>query len=199
MSWRDRERFLERDTVIREANMQLLQGEELPPDLAEQFFSGVAQIAARTALRKGASGDLVDDVVGDTLLKVFEAMRNGRCIPGDSPMAAYVSRAAGWNTINLGKAARNRREEYLEEFVPPKRPETWPPRPVEYEVEMRMYLEQLGVAVGDLPDNQRGIVAMLPYFTHEEICERLGLTDSALRNRIYRARQTLLENLGGSW
>lgn len=200
MFWKDNERYPERDEAIREANWRLARGEELASNLAGQYYSGVAQVAARAALRAGAEEDLVDDLVAATVLRVFEAMKSGKCVPMNGPMAAYVSTVARRITINVGKRqkVRDRREVRFDD-IPPEPSVTWPPRPVEYEAEMNLYLERLGVAIDSLPESQQSVMRMLPGWAHGEICGMLEINDSALRNRIYRARQTLTGELDQSW
>mgnify|MGYP002260189399 CR=1 FL=1 len=96
--------------------------------------------------------------------------------------------------INWGKheAVRGRRIARL------RRREIRLERPVEVQAEMRMMWEEVEKVMTILPELQHEVMRLLPTHIHSQICAGLGISDQALRNRLYRAR-ALLERARREW
>lgn len=197
--------FVERDTILRTFCQALQAKEKIPDELVDGFDASVRQIAARKALRIGLSGDAVDEVVSETMVKILGAMVSGRLVPQNAPMAAYISTQAGWIAINLEKCTgvRRRREVPLEltlgeRPVRPKRTLRIS-RPVEDAVERRLELEQAEKAMENLIPHQAEVMKMVATnYSREEIRKTLGLTDCAFRNVLYRSRRELKEGINNA-
>lgn len=192
------ELFVERDKILRTFCQALQAKEEIPDELVDGFDASVRQIAARKALRKGLSGDAIDEVVSETVVRIFGAVVSGKFVPGSAPMAAYISNQAGWIAINLEKhtGVRRRREAPFEltlgeKFVGSKRT-LGVSRPVEDAVERRLEVEEAEKAIGKLNPYQAKVMKMVAAnHTREETRQTLGLTDSAFRNVLYRSRREM--------
>lgn len=196
-----RELFVERDKILRTFCQALQAKNEIPDELASGFDTSVRQIAARKALRKGLSGDVVDEVVSETMVKIFGSMTSGKFVPKNAPMAAYISTQAGWIAINLEKrtGVQRRREEPLELTLGdrPVRPKKTLAisRPVEEAVERRLEMTEVKEAIEKLNSYQAKVMRIVSTHTREEICQILGLTDSAFRNVLYRSRREIKERI----
>lgn len=197
------ELFVERDRILRTFCQALQAKDKILDELAEEFDASVRQIAARKALRKGLSGDAINEVVSETMVRFFGAIVSGRFVPQDAPVAAYISRQAGWIAINLEeRTGVRRRREVPFELVMGERP-AWPgkknsggvSRPVEEIVERRLRVEEAEAAIERLNPYQAEVMRMAANYSREEICERLGLTDSALRNVFYRSRKEIKQGV----
>jgi len=66
-------------------------------------------------------------------------------------------------------------------------------------IDRRRVLEALEKALAELPDEQREAVVLRDRLelTYEEAAETLGISVAALKSRLFRARATLRERLGG--
>lgn len=188
------ERFPERDHALRMFAYAILTGQLVTDGQAENYCNSVEEVASRKAWRGGADINSVPDVVAETQLRVFGAIKEEKLVLGDTPVAAYVGTVAKRVWINMSKrqGVRDRRETPLGDERSWTRSKKWPPeRVVEDKTMWKMAIEQVEQAIDLLPDSQRAIVKLLPTHTHVEICDLLGITDKVLRNRLFRARQKL--------
>jgi RNA polymerase sigma factor (sigma-70 family) len=192
-----RERFVERDTALKEFASAWVVGGGITEQLQEEFMGFCGQIASRKCLRMNIRGERLDETVAQVQFAFIVAIATGRFVITDAPAASYVSTLTRNEIIGRAskdKAQGNWIEKILEEHKLPRAK-----RPVEEEVIIRESLRQVEAALDGLSPEQRRVVLMLAAgYTHPEICGHLQITDQILRNRIFRARQKLKEILAGS-
>lgn len=170
---------------------------EVEEELQTDFLTYCGQVASRKCLRMNIRDDRLDDVVAEVQFKFLVAIALGNYVVTDAPVAGYVSTITQNEIINTGKkqkAKSNWVERYVNEFKIKRVNRS--PRPVEEEVIETEALSEIFEVIVDLtPEQQEPILLLAKGASHAEICSELGITDLAMRNRIYRARKTLREAL----
>jgi RNA polymerase sigma-70 factor (ECF subfamily) len=191
------ERFVYRDTVLRSFVANWTTNVAVSPDLQQEFLGYFGQIVARKCLRMGMRGEGLVDTLDKVRLEFITAVDKGNYMMTEAPVASYLSTLTRNSILNEQKkrrAANNWIGKQEQEMVLPKSE-----RPVEEEVDSREGIRIICKIVEDLPEKQKEPIVLLAQgFTHEEICETLGISDRALESRLYRARQTLSTKLPGS-
>jgi RNA polymerase sigma-70 factor (ECF subfamily) len=142
----------------------------------------------RIARSYEANGALVDEIVQDIYLALWEALPRFR---GDAELRTFVVRVAHNRAItHVAKEARRPRSVELDDALPD--PATTPHQAVEHD-EARGRLER---AVAQLPLGQRLVVTLaLEGFSPEEIAGVLGIGISAASVRLHRAKASLQQLL----
>lgn len=192
------ELFLERDKVLRDFSVAFVTDPEaIEPELAVAFENAVGQIAARKALRMGCSGETVTEVVREVLGDFISHIADQSFIATDAPVASYLSQATQWRVLymNARDSVRDRHEQtdtdesFIDRSISTVR------RPVEEQAEWNFAVDEVQGAIDHLSQEQQQVLKLTPFYSHNEICIQLGITDSALRNRLMRARRSLREDL----
>lgn len=165
-------------------------------------FSGIVRATYddtySLALRLTGNAADAEDVAQDTYLKVFKHLRRFR---GDAQLATWLHRI----TVNCASnvTAKRRRVRHHEEFAPDaglRAPASDPASdPVELATagDLRTRLE---AAVEALPNKLRSVVILRDVrgMSHEAIAAELGISESAAKVRLHRARLRLRQELFGS-
>jgi RNA polymerase sigma-70 factor (ECF subfamily) len=133
---------------------------------------------------------MVNDAFQDTFVKVFTRKElftdaaNGR---------AWLYRIATNTCLNQHRYNKRHPTEELDETISSVDPKTQPDFGTEQE-SLRNSLER---AVAKLPLELREpfMLRELDEFSYEEVAEQLGITVAACRQRVYRAKQILREEL----
>jgi len=180
--------------VVHEAAGQRsgLAGEFLAYFIGDVLRLGHHRISAEMR-RHLDSGDLVQSVLGDLWPRLREVRFESR-----ASFLALLRMRTGWKAIDKVRAQgaiegdEERREELAEvgKWMP-----DGSPTPLEH-VEARDDLDQLVLVLMQLPDADRRLLTMqLKGWSVERIAGEVGITRSAARKSLYRARQRAQEFL----
>ena len=139
------------------------------------------------ALRMVADRHLAYDVAQDTFVRAWRAIGRFR---GDAQFSTWIHRV----TVNTALTHRDRRsrtraDSLEEDFREPEAEGLSPERAAE-SAEIRPHLEAALVA---LPDTLRAVVVLKDVYdwTHADIAGELGITVTAAKVRLHRARRRL--------
>ena len=148
------------------------------------------------ALRLTGNEEDARDVVQDTYLRVMKGIRRFR---GDSALSTWLYRVTAntaYTFLQRSKKHRARPLSEVEDVTP--LPDTSLDRPDDA-VLARELRERLQEAVSDLPPAYRSVVVLKDIYglSHEEIAESLGISVTACKVRLFRARRRLREVLFG--
>jgi len=139
-----------------------------------------------------------EDVLQETFLNAFRALGSFR---GDSSFSTWIYRIATNNALMKIRKAGRTYTEFAEEIPPPEmmrdRPYSWfeqNPREAFLEKEL---VETLNKAVNELPEKYRAIFLLrdVEGFSTQRAAEVLGISESAAKSRLHRARMYLREFL----
>lgn len=159
----------------------------------DDFMSEHRNRVYGVALRVVSDPDLAADVVQETFLRAWRGLGRFR---GDSSLSTWLHRI----TINTALTARRRAArssgpslDTVDELVAEATPYVDPERRGEV-LDLRMRLEQ---ALDKLPSGQRVVVVLkdVEGWSHTEIADRLGITESAAKVRLHRAHRRLAHYL----
>jgi RNA polymerase sigma-70 factor (ECF subfamily) len=173
------------------------------PDLLERARSGdreafeelVRDTHAATytlALRLTGNEEDAHDVAQEAYLRAYRGIRRFR---GDAQFSTWMYRiTANCAATHLGKRARHRHEELDDDtVVVDERPEVDP----QLAADAGALREQLQAELADLPPRLRAVVVLRDVYdlTHSDIAHELGISESAAKVRLHRARRRLRERL----
>ncbi len=132
------------------------------------------------------------DVAQEAYLRAFRALKRFR---GDARFSTWMYRiTANCASTHLSRRSRGRHDELAEEdAVVDERPESDP----EGMAEAGLLRDRVTEALGDLPDILRAVVVLRDVYDlpHDAIASELGITESAAKVRLHRARRKLRERL----
>lgn len=140
------------------------------------------------AYRLTGNPDDASDVVQDAYVRAYRAIRRFR---GDSSFSTWMYRiTSNCASTHLSRRSRQRTEELSDDvLIADLRPEQDPSLRAEAAV-LRHHIDR---AIRALPDRLRQVVVLrdLHDLSHSEIAAELGITTSAAKVRLHRARQRL--------
>jgi RNA polymerase sigma-70 factor, ECF subfamily len=140
------------------------------------------------------TGDEEDarDVVQETYLRAFRGIERFR---GDAQFTTWLYRiTANCASTHLGRRAKHRHEELsVDDPLPDGRPEVDPGHRAENEA----LRSRLRTAIDRLPPRLRAVVVLRDVYDlpHEAIADELGISETAAKVRLHRARRRLREEL----
>ncbi|MCA1692384.1 MAG: RNA polymerase sigma factor [Acidimicrobiales bacterium] len=140
------------------------------------------------------TGDEEDarDVVQDAYFRAFRSIKRFR---GDARFSTWMYRiTANCAATHMAKRSKSRHEELSnEEPIADPRPEVDP----EVMAEAGALRHQVSDALAELPPKLRAVVVLRDIYDlpHEAIASELGITESAAKVRLHRARHKLRERL----
>jgi RNA polymerase sigma-70 factor (ECF subfamily) len=140
------------------------------------------------------TGDEEDarDVVQEAYLRAFRGLRRFR---GDAQFSTWMYRiTANCASTQLGKRRRHRHEELVDDDpVPDQQPLNDP----QQRADAAALRDRLNVALADLPPKLRAVVVLRDVYDlpHEDIAAELGISESAAKVRLHRARRKLRDQL----
>ena len=147
------------------------------------------------------TGDEEDarDVVQDAYLRAFRGIKRFR---GDAQFSTWMYRiTANCAATHLGRGARHRHDELTDDApLADDRPEADP----QVSADAGALRERVQDAIADLPPRLRSVVVLRDVYdlAHTDIAAELGISESAAKVRLHRARRKLRERLfplaGGS-
>jgi RNA polymerase sigma-70 factor (ECF subfamily) len=140
------------------------------------------------------TGDEEDarDVVQEAYLRAFRGLKRFR---GDAQFSTWMYRiTANCAATYLGKRSRHRHDELTDDLGVSDDRETVNP---EIQVETGALRDRLQVALRTLPPRLRAVVVLRDIYDlpHEAIAAELGISESAAKVRLHRARRKLREDL----
>ncbi len=148
------------------------------------------------ALRVVSDPDLAADVAQETFIRAWRGLARFR---GEAAIGTWLHRIAVNTALTARhRAARNRGTplDSIDEVVAEATPEADPERRGEV-LDLR---RRLAAALDTLPEGQRAVVVLkdVEGWTHTEIADRLGITESAAKVRLHRAHRRLAQHLGAT-
>lgn len=153
-------------------------------ELVRQTHAGTYALARRLV----TDPDDARDVAQEAYLRAFRSIRKFR---GDAQFSTWMHRiTANCASTYLSRKRRHRHDELDEEVaVPDLNPDNDPVA----QADARLLRDRLELALGDLAPRLRAVVVLrdLYDFNHAEIAEELGISESAAKVRLHRARRQL--------
>ncbi|MDW3220719.1 MAG: sigma-70 family RNA polymerase sigma factor [Acidimicrobiales bacterium] len=144
------------------------------------------------ALRLTSDEEDARDVVQDAYLRAYRGLDRFR---GDAQFSTWLYRiVANCASTATGKRARHRHEELPDESsVAELRPDFDPA----IQADVAGLRDELDQAIGDLPPRLRAVVVLRDVYDmpHEDIADELGISVSAAKVRLHRARRRLRERV----
>ncbi len=132
------------------------------------------------------------DVVQESYLRAYRGLKRFR---GDAQFSTWLYRiTANCAATQLGKRSRTRHDELLDDApLADERPEADPAA----QADAGALRDRLQVALGELPPRLRAVVVLRDVYDlpHEAIAAELGISESAAKVRLHRARRKLRERL----
>ena len=140
------------------------------------------------------TGDEEDarDVVQESYLRAFRGLKRFR---GDAQFTTWLYRiTANCASTHLGRRARHRHDELIDDAPLADLDASHDPQA---QVESNATRERLTVALRELPPRLRAVVVLRDVYDlpHEAIAAELGISESAAKVRLHRARKKLREGL----
>lgn len=153
-------------------------------ELVRRTYGDVFRLAVRLT---GNEAD-ASDVVQDTYVRAFRGLRRFR---GDAQFSTWLYRIA--SNCASSFTARRSRQRCDSLSVVEGVAETDPDRDPTLRAEATTLRQTIERALEDLPQRLRAVVVLrhLEDLSHREIAERLGISESATKVRLHRARTTL--------
>jgi RNA polymerase sigma-70 factor (ECF subfamily) len=161
-------------------------------DAFDELVRRTHRDAYRLALRLTADAEDARDVVQDAYLRAYKGLRRFR---GDAQFSTWLYRiTANCAATHAGRRARHRHDLLdADTVVVDVRPESDPATTAEVDAMRR----DLDAAIAELPDRLRAVVVLRDVYDlpHEAIAAELGISVSAAKVRLHRARLRLRERV----
>jgi RNA polymerase sigma-70 factor (ECF subfamily) len=177
------------DVELSELVVAARDGDQLAfEQLVKATYAGTYTLAYRL------TGDEEDarDVVQESYLRAFRGLKRFR---GDAQFTTWLYRiTANCASTHLGRRTKHRHDELLDDSPIA---ETNPDFDPEARPDATALRERLNVALRDLPPRLRAVVVLRDVYDlpHEAIAAELGISESAAKVRLHRARRKLREHL----
>ena len=144
------------------------------------------------ALRLTANEEDARDVVQDAYLRAYKGIKKFR---GDALFTTWLYRiTANCANTALAKRKRHRHEDIDDQIaIFDDRPESDP----EERADAALLRDRVSAALTHLPPKLRAVVVLRDVYDlpHEQIAEELGISETAAKVRLHRARRQLRERL----
>ncbi|MGQ0742939.1 MAG: RNA polymerase sigma factor [Acidimicrobiales bacterium] len=144
------------------------------------------------ALRLTANAEDARDVTQEAYLRAFRSLRRFR---GDARFSTWMYRiTANCASSHMSRRSRRRHEELIDDEAPAdERPEVNP----EMMAEVGSLRDQVNAALAELPPALRAVVVLRDVYDlpHGAIATELGISETAAKVRLHRARRKLRERL----
>ena len=144
------------------------------------------------ALRLTGNQEDARDVVQEAYLRAFRGLNKFR---GDAQFSTWLYRiTANCASTALGKRKRHRHEDIDEQFaLSDENPDIDP----EERADASLLRDRVSEAVALLPPKLRAVVVLRDMYDlpHEQIAQELGISETAAKVRLHRARRQLREKL----
>ena len=135
------------------------------------------------------------DVVQETYLRAWKGLKRFR---GDARFSTWLYRITANSSYTLLKKRRRHRHEPIGDDMY-EAPELSPSADPEAMAEASLLRDEVAAAVEALPPKLRAVVLLRDVYdlSHEEISEELGITVSAAKVRLHRARRQIHDGVFG--
>ena len=144
------------------------------------------------ALRLTGNEEDARDVVQESYLRAYKGLSKFR---GDAQFSTWLYRiTANCAATALGKRKRHRHEDIDEQFgLSDENPAIDP----EEQADASLLRDRVSAALAHLPPKLRAVVVLRDVYDlpHEQIAEELGISETAAKVRLHRARRQLRERL----
>ncbi|MDQ3146963.1 MAG: sigma-70 family RNA polymerase sigma factor [Actinomycetota bacterium] len=143
------------------------------------------------ALRLMGDEEDARDVVQDTYLRAFRAIGRFR---GDAQFSTWLYRiTANCAATALGRRSRHRHDTLADDALVDEHPDHDP----QVRGDTGVLRDRLTMALAELPPRLRVVVVLRDIYDlpHEAIAAELGITETAAKVRLHRARRRLRERL----
>jgi RNA polymerase sigma-70 factor (ECF subfamily) len=177
------------DVELSELVVAARDGDQLAfEQLVTATYAGTYPLAYRL------TGDEEDarDVVQESYLRAFRGLKRFR---GDAQFTTWLYRiTANCASTHLGRRSRHRHDELLDDSPIA---ETNPDLDPQARNDASALRDRLNVALRQLPPRLRAVVVLRDVYDlpHEAIAAELGISESAAKVRLHRARRKLREHL----
>ncbi len=158
----------------------------------EELVKATSSATYTLAYRLVGDEEDARDVVQEAYLRAYRGLKRFR---GDAQFTTWLYRiTANCAATQLGRRSRNRHEELPDDAPLVDRGRRGDPEDHADQGELR---EQLQEALVDLPPRLRAVVVLRDIYDlpHEAIAAELGISESAAKVRLHRARRKLRERL----
>jgi RNA polymerase sigma-70 factor (ECF subfamily) len=132
------------------------------------------------------------DVVQETYLRAYRGLKRFR---GDAQFTTWLYRiTANCANTHLGRRSRRRTEALPDDFV---MADVDPDRDPAARADATLLRDRLEVGLAELPPKLRAVVVLRDVYDlpHEAIAAELGISESAAKVRLHRARRKLRESV----
>ena len=177
------------DVELSELVVAARDGDQLAfEQLVKATYAGTYTLAYRL------TGDEEDarDVVQESYLRAFKGLKRFR---GDAQFTTWLYRiTANCASTHLGRRSKHRHDELLEDAP---LADVDPTHDPQMRTEGNATRTRLNAALRDLPPRLRAVVVLRDVYDlpHEAIAAELGISESAAKVRLHRARKKLRETL----
>jgi RNA polymerase sigma-70 factor (ECF subfamily) len=165
-------------------------------DGSREAFDELVRVTSRDtytlAFRLVGNEEDARDVVQETYLRAYKGISRFR---GDAQFSTWLYRiTANCANTHLSKRRKHRHDELDETTVPADTDATRDPQAVVLASSLR---DRLTVALDDLPPKLRAVVVLRDVYDlpHEAIAAELGISETAAKVRLHRARRKLRESV----
>jgi len=159
-------------------------------ELVKRHYRRVFTLARRLV----ADADDAHDVTQEVFLRAYRSLDKFR---GDAQLSTWLYRiTANCAATHLGKSSRHRHDALGDdEAIVDERPDSNP----ELLADAASVRERLDLAIAELPPRLRAVVMLRDVYEmpHEVIATELGISESAAKVRLHRARKKLRERIFG--
>ena len=161
-------------------------------DAFEELVRRTHSATYTLALRLTTNAEDAHDVTQETYLRAYRGLKNFR---GDAQVTTWLYRiAANCSSTFLTTRSRHRHDELTDSTEPV---DTSPEADVESMVDGADLRARLDAALSQLPPRLRAVVVLRDVYDlpHDAIANELGITVSAAKVRLHRARHKLRSSL----
>lgn len=160
----------------------------------EELVRQTYQDTYTLAFRLTGNEEDARDVVQDTYLRAWRGLRRFR---GDAQFSTWLYRITANVAYSQVKRRRRHRHEPAVELA--EVPEPSPASDPDAVAQASALRDEVSAAVAELPPKLRAVLVLRDVYglTHEEIGEELGISVSAAKVRLHRARRRLHDVLFG--
>jgi RNA polymerase sigma-70 factor (ECF subfamily) len=158
----------------------------------EQLVRATSPETYTLAYRLVGNQEDARDVVQETYLRAYKGIGRFR---GDAQFSTWLYRiTANCAATHLGRRAKHRHDELLDDAP---LADLSPDRDPQERAVAEQLRGELSVALDALPPKLRSVIVLRDVYdlSHEAIAEELGISESAAKVRLHRARRQLRERL----
>lgn len=160
-------------------------------ELVRQTYEDTYTLARRLT----GNDEDASDVVQETYLRAWKGMKRFR---GDAQFSTWLYRITANSSYTLMRKRRRHRHEAIGDDIADT-PEPSPAADPAAMADASALRDELATAVGELPQKLRAVIVLRDVYglAHDEIADELGISVSAAKVRLHRARKRLHDSIYG--